>query len=174
MEADVQLDTETDKRIEGAAAERVIRGDKASAEANPDPICLTSFGVDSTGPPALSCSRYGALVNKGAAAPKPCLSPVKVRTRTATGGLLPAGIASTATMVIFHQSPLWLCLTEEIKSRTSNQYATDYSSCWNIEVLEIKTKEILTFYPSGYSGCLLGACRALLCEKVFVWATDGT
>ena len=44
--------------------------------------------------------RNDALVDKGAAAPKPCLSPVEMRTTTAPGGLISANIASTATGTI--------------------------------------------------------------------------
>ena len=76
------------------------------------------------------------LVDKGAVAPKPCLSPVEMRTLTAAGGLLPTGKTSTAMMMtIFPQLPLWFRLAKEMKSRTS-QYATDYSSFWKLEVLE--------------------------------------
>ena len=98
MLADVPNGTKTRKRTEGAAAtERVISGDNSSAQVDTDPIRLISFGDDCTGPPALSCSRDDALVDNGAAASKPCLSPVEMRTRTATGGLFPAGTAFTAT-----------------------------------------------------------------------------
>ena len=115
--ADVPTDTEIRKRTEGAAAaKRVISGDNSSVKVGTDPTCLTSFGDDSTGLPTLSCWRYDALVDNSAGAPKPCLSPVEMRTRTAAGGLLPAGTASTVTIIIFHQSPLWFCLTKEIKS----------------------------------------------------------
>ena len=46
-----------------------------------------------------SLLKNDALVDKGAAAPKPCLSPVERHT-TAAGGLLPAGTASTAMRTI--------------------------------------------------------------------------
>ena len=49
MEADITPDTKTRKRTEGAAAaERVMSGDNSSAEVNPDPIYLASFGKDYT------------------------------------------------------------------------------------------------------------------------------
>ena len=129
MEADVIKDTKTRKRTEGAAAaEQLISGDNVSAEVDPNPICLSSFGDDSTGPSTLPCSRDDALVDNGAAAPKPCLSPVEICTRTVAGGLLSAGTASTATRTTFHQPLLRFCLTEENNLRTSNRYATDYSS----------------------------------------------
>ena len=106
-EADVPTDSKTRKRTENAAADQTKHGDSCSAKkfAAGPPICLTSFGDDSTEPPALSC-RDDIIVDKGAVAPKPCLSLVEVRKLTAAGGLLPAGIASTATRTIFHQPPL--------------------------------------------------------------------
>ena len=103
-------------------------------------MCLTSFGDEFTGPPALPCTRDDALVDNGVAAPKPCLSPAEMRTRTAAGGLLPTGKASAATRIIFHQPPLWFYLTEEIKYRTSNQYTTDYSSFWKLKVFKTKSR----------------------------------
>ena len=70
-------DKQTRERTEGAAkAVQAMHEDSCSANrVDPDPICSTNFGGDSTGPPALPCSRDDALVGNGAAAPKPCLSP---------------------------------------------------------------------------------------------------
>ena len=100
-EADVPADTKTRKCTEDAAAYQVKHGDSWSAnQVDPDQICLTSVGDDSTGPLALP-RREDALANKGAKAPKWCLSPMDMRTLTAVGGLLPADIASTATRAIF-------------------------------------------------------------------------
>ena len=76
-EADVPKDTKTRQRMEDVAAERVISEDNSSAQIDPDPICLTSSGNDSTGPTALVCSRDDALVNNGAVAPRPCISPAR-------------------------------------------------------------------------------------------------
>ena len=102
MEADVTEAKKTRERTEGApAAVQAKHGDSCSAK-----------------------SRDYVLVDIGAAAPKPCLSPVEMRTLTTAGRLLPTGRTSTATMAIFHQLPLWFCLTKEIKSRTP-QYALD-------------------------------------------------
>ena len=101
MEADVKSDTETRKRMEDFAAERVISGDNSSAQVDTDPMCLTSFGDDSTRTPAQPCKKNDALVDNGAAAPKPCLSPTEMRTRTTAGNLLSAGTASTAMRTIF-------------------------------------------------------------------------
>ena len=89
--------------MEDIAAERVISGDNLlPSQVDTDPICLTTFGDDSTESPALPRTRDHALVDNGAAAPKPCLSPAEMRTRTAAGGLLPAGTASTVTGIIFY------------------------------------------------------------------------
>ena len=180
MEADVTIDAKTRKRTEGAAAaERVISGDNSSAQVDTYPIHLTSFGDDSTEAPALPCSRDDAQVDEGAAAPKPCLSPVGMGTRSATGSFLPVGIVSTAMMAIFHQLPLRFCLTGEIKSKTSNQYATDYSSFWKLKVIQTKSSQTLLFDPCGSTGRLracpfLGTWRALLRGELFDRAPNGT
>ena len=137
MEEDVPSDTKTCERKEGAAtAVQAKHGDNCSAnQVDPDPMCLASFGDDSTGPPALPCLRDDALVDNGAAALESCFSPLEIRTPTAAGVLLPADTASTATRTTFDQPPLWFCPTEEINLRTSDQYAMDYSSFWKIKVL---------------------------------------
>ena len=71
MEADVPSDTKTQKRMEDAVAVQAKHGDSCSANyVDPNPMCLTSFGDDSAGPPTLPCSRDDALVDNGAAAPK--------------------------------------------------------------------------------------------------------
>ena len=130
MVADGQADTKTRERTEGAAtAVQAMHGDSCSANrVDPDPICSTSFGDDCTGPPALPCSREDALIDKGAAAPKSCLSPLEMRTPIATGGSLPAGETSTATKTTFDHSILWFCLIEETILRTSTPYALYYNS----------------------------------------------
>ena len=69
MEADATSDAKTRNRMEDVATERVISGDNSSAKVDTDPICLTSFVDDFTGPPALHRSRDDALVDNGAAAP---------------------------------------------------------------------------------------------------------
>ena len=168
----------TCNRMEDGAADRVIGGDTSSAQVDPDQMCLTSFGDDSTGPRTFPYSRDDALVNKGAAAPKPCLSPMEMRTLTAAGDLLPTGTAFRATMTIFHQPPFWFYSTEEIQFRTSIKYTTDYITFWKMKVLETKSRQNLAFDPGGHTSRLgacpfLGAWLVLLCE-VFVWAPDGT
>ena len=97
MEADAPLDTKARERTKGtAAAVQAKHGDSYSANRNdPNPTCLTSFGDDSTEPPALPCSRDDALVGNGAAAPKSRLTPLEMRTPTAADGFLPAGKTST-------------------------------------------------------------------------------
>ena len=53
MKADVKLDKKTCKRTEGAAAaERVMIGDKSSAQIDTDPTRLTIFDNDNARPPA--------------------------------------------------------------------------------------------------------------------------
>ena len=103
MEADVPSDTKAREHTEGAAAAvQAKHGDSCSAnQIDPDPMCLTSFGDDSTELPALPYSRDDALIDSGAGAPKSCLSPLDMRTPTAAGGLLPAGKVSTATRTTF-------------------------------------------------------------------------
>ena len=102
MEANVKPNTKTRKRIEDAAADQVKHGDSCSAnQVDPKSMCLTSFGDNYTELLALPCSMDGVLADKSAAAPKSCLSPVEMRTLTASGGLLPAGTASTAMRTIF-------------------------------------------------------------------------
>ena len=73
-DADVKPDTTTRKRREDAASDPAKHGDSCSAKkVDPEPMCLTSFGDNYTEPPPLSC-RDDAMVDKGAAGPKPCLS----------------------------------------------------------------------------------------------------
>ena len=118
METDVPSDTKTQKRMEDAVAVQAKHGDSCSAnQVDPDPMYLTSFGDDSTGPPALSCSRDDTLGDNGAATPKSCLPFLEIRTPPAAGGLLSAGTASTATRTTFDRPPFWFCTTEEINLR---------------------------------------------------------
>ena len=56
FKTDVTKDTMTCKRVEGAAAaQRVVSEDNPSAQVDTEPIRLTSFDEDFTGPPALPC-----------------------------------------------------------------------------------------------------------------------
>ena len=123
-EADVLADNKARKRMEDTAAVQAKHGDSCSAErvrAGP-----TSFDMK-VEPPALP-RRDDVLIDEGDAAPKPCLLPVDMRTPTAAGDLLSAGKASAATRIIFYQLPLRFCLTDETNSRTTTQYAIDYSN----------------------------------------------
>ena len=181
----MQVDTKTRERTEGAAtAVQAMYGDSCSANrVNPDPMCSTSFGGDSTGPPALPCSRDDAQVGNGAAAPKSCLSPLEIRSPTTTGGLLPAGMITTATKTTFHQLPLWFCLTEETNPRTSTIYVPYFSSFGWINnqqasfwprAIETKSGQNLVFDPGGSIGRLrtcpfLGMWHALRCGENPVW-----
>ena len=112
MEADGKSDTKTRKRVEDATAYQAKHEDSCSAKkVQAGPTSSTNFGMKAESP-ALP-HRDDVLVDKSAAAPKACPSPVKMSTLTATGDLLPAGTASAATTTIFHQPPLSFCLTEE-------------------------------------------------------------
>ena len=168
-------DTKVCKRTTGAAAAvQAKHGDSCFAnQVDPNPMCLTSFGDDSTGPSTLPCSRNDALVDTVAAARKSCLSPLEMRTSTAAGVLLPVGTASTATRTTFDQPPLCFCPNEEINLRTSIQYAMDYSRFWKMKVSQTKLMQTMMFDPGGSKGCLhacpfLGTWRALLCGEVLV------
>ena len=92
MEADVKSDKKTRKRTEDAAVDQAMNGDSCSAKrVQAGSTSSPSFDMK-VEPPALP--RWDdVLVDKGAAAPKQCLSPVEMRKLTAAGGLLPAGKA---------------------------------------------------------------------------------
>ena len=179
-EVDIPAEKKSRKRMEGTAAAYQTKhniGDSSSAQVDPGPTSSTSFGMKAE-PPVLP-RRDGVLVDKGAAAPKPCLSPAEMRTLTTAGDLLLAGKASIATRIIFYESYIWFCQTEDINSRTTVQYAMDYNSFWKMEVLETKSRQTVVFDHGGYTGrlctCLfLGTWRTLLCGEFFVWARDGT
>ena len=92
----MSTDKKTRKRAEDAAADQVKHRGSCAKRVDADPpMWLTSFGDGSTEPPALPC-KYNDMIDEGAAAPKPCLSPVEMRTPTVAGGLLPTGTTSTA------------------------------------------------------------------------------
>ena len=53
-EANATAEEKTHARMKGALAVQAKHGDSSSAnQVDPDPMCLTSFGHDFTGPPAL-------------------------------------------------------------------------------------------------------------------------
>ena len=95
IEADGPADEKTRERTEGAAkAVQAMYGNSCSANrVDSDPMCSTSLGGDSTGPPALPCLRGDALVANGAAAPKSCLSPLEMRTTAAVTNSPPAKLS---------------------------------------------------------------------------------
>ena len=126
-EANVEPDMKTRKRTEDAVADRAKQGDNnSSARVDHDPMRLTSFGDDSTEPPALPC-RDDALVDQGAEAPKPCLSPGEMRMTTTAGGLLPAGTVSSAMRAIFSPPPPTRTLSDKNKKRTRRTTLTSLS-----------------------------------------------
>ena len=175
MEADVPSDIKTRERTESAAvAVQAKHGDSCSAKrVRAGPTSSTSFGNDFTGLPVVPCSRDDALVGNGAAVPKSCLSLLNIRTPTAAGGLLSAYTVSTTTRTTFYQPPLRFCSTEGTNLRTSNQYATNYSSFWKMKVLQTNSMQTLMFDAGGFKGRLracpfLGTWRALLCGEVLV------
>ena len=97
----VEIDTKTRKRTNDAVADQVKNGDGSSArKVDSGPTSSIILGTKAE-PPALPL-RDDALVDKGATAPKLCVSPVEMRTPTAADSLLLSGTASTATRTIFH------------------------------------------------------------------------
>ena len=82
-----------------------------------------------------------------------------MRPQTTASGLLPAGKASTATRIIYFQSRLRFCPTDETNSERSYiQYASYYSNYWRINiqqapfrrrVIESKPGQTLVFDPDG-------------------------
>ena len=122
------------------------------------------------------------MVENGAAAPKSCLSPLEICSPTTAGGLLPAGMATSATKIAFHQLPLWFCLTKETNSKTSVVYVSYFNNFGWINnqqvpfwprVIETKSRQNLVFDPGGSTGRLSpcpfwGTWRALLCTEALV------
>ena len=114
MVAEGLADKKTRERTKGATkAVQAMHGDNVSASrVDPGPktnsTCLGVKGELF----ALSC-RDDVVLENGAVAPKSCLSPMKVRTKSTAGGLLPTGKTSAATKTTFNQPPLRLYSTEE-------------------------------------------------------------
>ena len=165
--ADVPTGTKTRKRMEDAAVDQSKHGDSCSAKRVDAclPICLTSFGDGSIEPPALPC-KDDAMVDKGAAVPKPCLSSVETRTPTSTDGLLPAGTPSTAMRTIFSRPLPSLTIGKETKERTSRTNNNQLAPlCWR-KIIQIKSRQNLVFDLGGCTGRLhscpfLGGRQAL-------------
>ena len=152
MVIDGQVNTKTREQTEGApTAAQVMHGDSCTAQRVQDgPKISTSFGVMAK-PPALSC-RDDVMVENGAAAPKPCLPSLEMRSPTAAGGLLPTGGTSTATRITFNQSPLRLYLTEETRLRTSTHPASYGSSFWKNNLLAAPSCRRVIETKSGENG----------------------
>ena len=179
METDVQVDTKTRERTEGAAkAVQAMNGDSFSAKRTQDGSKSSTIFDEKVEPPALPC-RDDVVAKNGAAAPKSCLSPLKMRTTTAAGGLLPPGEISTATRTTFDHSTFWFCQTEEIILKTLVLSASHDNSFWRKlfvapscrRVIETKSGPNRMFDPGGSKGRLracpfLGTWRALLCGEV--------
>ena len=165
--ADGSTGTRPRKRTEGAAAaERVMSGDNSSAQVDTDPIRLTSYGDDSTGPPILPCLRDRALVDRGAAVPKLCLSSVEMRITTAAGGLLFAGTAFRTMRTIFSRLFSSWAFGEETKKITSGTNSSQLALSYWRKVIQTKSRPTLVFDPDGCTGRLrscpfLGGRRAL-------------
>ena len=156
-EADVPTYTWTRKRAEDAASYKAKHGNNCSAKkVDPDLVCLTSFGDDSTESPALPPCRDDAIVDKGATASKPCLSPVVMRTPTAAGGLLPAGAVSTAMRTIFSRPLLSWTLGEETKERTSRTNKNQLAPPTWKKAIQMNSRQALFFYLGGCTGRLRG------------------
>ena len=172
MEADVPTDKKTRKRAEDAAANQAKHGDSCSAKrVDAGPTSSTSFSMTAE-PPALP-QRDDVLVDKGAEAPKPCLSPVEIRTLTAAGGLLPTGTYSTAIRTIFPRPLFSRSLGDQEKKYQSDKQPACPPPCWR-RVIQRKSRQFLVFDPGGFIGRLracpfLGGWRTLLCGEVFVW-----
>ena len=73
-----------------------MNGTSSSVRVDGGPTSLTIFGMIAE--PLALPYRDDALVDKGTEAPKPCLAPVKMRTPTAAGGLLPAAYCPPASL----------------------------------------------------------------------------
>ena len=172
-EAKVTADKKTRKCAEGGEDDQAKHGDSCSAKKlDAGPTKSTSFGMTAEQPTLPR--RNDVWVDKGVAAPKPCLSPAEMHTLTVAGGLLPTGTASTAMRIILPPPLFSWSLGEETKkkriSRINNQLATP---CWR-RVIQTKSRQTPVFDLSGCT-CHLRACpfwgsrRALLCGGVFVW-----
>ena len=118
-EVDVEPDTKTRKRTEGASVEDPVKnGDSFSAKVEDDPTSLTSFGMTAEPPGPEKCIG-DVLANKGAEASEPYLPSMEVRMlSSAAGRLLPAGTASTATRAVFPRPLFSWSLSEKIKEGT--------------------------------------------------------
>ena len=170
MEADVTKDTKTRKRTEGAAAaERVISRDNSSTEVDPDPICLTSFGDDSTGLPALPCLRDpGRQRRSGAKVVSLTRGDAQANSRR---WLTPRWHSLYSDED--HLSPTAFFL--ELCRRDQETYLQDINSIrlvlqqfLEVEGLEAKSRQTLAFDPGGCTGRLRACPFWEHCARCFV------
>ena len=178
-EADVEPDTKSRKRTEGAsAADRVKNGDSSSARVDDGPMSFTSFGMIAEAPAPEKCINNG-LVNKGAVAPKPHLPPVEVGMLSlAVGGLLPAGTASTAVRAVFLRSLFSWSLGEMTNERTGRAdlnelapsswggrlYKQNQGKLWCLIWADVQVAYAVARFWEGGARCFVGN---------FVWTPDG-
>ena len=168
MEADVEPNTKTHKRTQSAsAADRVVNEDGSSARRVDDgSTSLTSFDIIVEPPAPQKCIK-DALVNKGTEAVRMLSS--------ATGGLLPVGIASTAIRTIFSRPLASWTLGEETNEGTSRTNLNQLASpCWR-KVSKTKSRQAVVADPGGCSGHLrgcpfMGGPHALLSGWVRLYA----
>ena len=191
IEADGPADTKTRERTEGAAnAVQAKHGDSCTAQRVQDgPKTSISFGMKAE-PPVFPCKDDGVVEN-GAAAPKSCFPPLKMRSTTSAGGLLPTSEASIVTRTTYNQTPLRLYSTGVMNSKTKLRaqiLLVSYDSSFRknklraapscLGVTETKSGQNRMFDPGGCHGrpraCpFLGTWRALLCGEVVRVGTAG-
>ena len=144
MKADVKQDMKIRGHKEDAAP------DERYPRVDDDPMSQTNFS-DSPKSSTPEKTIGDALVDKGAEAPKPRLSPVEMRMLIpATGGLLHAGSTYKTEGAILPPQPLPWMFGETIKGRnigmTARQEFAKYNRFWHLKVIEtIKLKLNLVF-----------------------------
>ena len=155
--------------------------DISSVRVDDDPMSQTSFDKEEVAEPsALTVCRDDALVEKGAEAPKPRLSPVETRI-TLASGLLHAGLASTTPRTIFplHSLPRSFCEKTEKRNNntiTRRKNSKQLAPSCHRKVIERKPRQNLVSDPGGCSGlcCIfLRGRRALLRKRICLGCLDG-
>ena len=115
---DEEQDIKTHERTEGAAVDDKKCGDISSARVYDNPTSLASFG-NLPKPPVLPEFIDNDLVDEGAEAPKPCLSPMEMRTLKPTGDLLLARSASVTLRAVVPSPPFSWSFCEKTEKRNS-------------------------------------------------------
>ena len=172
----MQANTKTRERTEGAAETvQAMHGDSCFPNrVDPDSMCSTSFGDDSTRPPALPCSWEDALVDNGAAAPKSCLT-LRDALTNSRRWLAPRRHGHYNDEDYLLALPFWFCPTEDTNLTTSILHVSYFSSFgWTNNqqapfwprVIKTKSGQNRMFDPGDYQGRLracpvLGTWRAL-------------